>query len=65
MHGAFLPKKGYIDPSLTDFAQKIFGNMEMEHLSSDRYNMFGDVQNLKGDFKKSVKKYKDRAIVNG
>lgn len=65
MHGAFLPKNGYIDASIKDFEAKIFGDLEMEHPSVDRYNMYGDVQNLKSDFKKTVKKYKEEETVNG
>ena len=59
MHGAFLPKNGYIDASLKDFEAKIFADLEMEHPSIDRVNMYGDVQNLRSDFKKAVKKYKE------
>lgn len=65
IHVAFLPQKSYIDPSLSEFESKVFGNLEMETLSSDRYNMHGDVQRLKGDFKKAVRKYKDTAAVHG
>ncbi len=62
MHGAFLPKKDYIDVSLKDFEEKVFGDLEMEHQSVDRYNMHMDVQNVKTDFKKAVKKYKEETV---
>ena len=65
MHGAFLPKNGYIDASLKDFEAKIFSDLEMEHPSADRYNMYSDVQNVKSDLKKTVKKYKEEMTVNG
>ena len=63
MHGAFLPKKDYIDVSLKDFEEKVFGDLEMEHPSVDRYNMYMDVQNVKTDFKNSLVFYPLKAFV--
>lgn len=65
LNGAFLPKEGYIDSSIKDLEGKIFNDLDMEHHSSDRINMYNDVQNLKSDFKKAVKKYKEEEIVDG
>ena len=65
MHGAFLPKNGYIDDSIKDFEAKVFSDLEMEHPSVDRINMYEDVQNLRSDFKKAVRKYKEEETVNG
>jgi hypothetical protein len=66
MHGAFQPREScYVDPSFRDFEAEIFGDLRMDHPSSDRTNMYGDVRNLIGDFKKSVKKYTAEKTVNG
>ncbi|MFY0598601.1 MAG: hypothetical protein JXR03_02945 [Cyclobacteriaceae bacterium] len=65
MNGAFLPKDGYIDESLQEFQDHIYSDLEMSHPIEDRINMKQDVNNVKSDFKKSVKKYKEEQFVNG
>lgn len=61
-HGAFLPKGDYIDDSLQNFRDSVYLDFEMSLPTEDRVNMKSDVSNLKSDFKKSVKRYKEETV---
>lgn len=65
MNGAFLPKDGYIDESLQEFQDHVYSDLDMTHPTEDRINMKQDVDNVRSDYKKSVKRYKEEHSVNG
>lgn len=67
MHGAFLlPKKDYVDAYLKDFYDHVYNDdVNMDHCSSDRANMHQDMQNIKNDFKKAVKQYREEEVIHG
>lgn len=63
MNGSFLPKEGnYIDDSLQEFRDHIYSNLEMSHPTEDRINMKKDVNNVRSDFRKAVKDYKEENL---
>ncbi|GEM_PF-3166131 len=65
MNGAFLPKDGYIDESLQEFQDYVYSDLEMSHPIEDRINMKQDVNNVRSDFRKSLKQYKEEHTENG
>ena len=61
MHGAFITKKDYVDSSLKEFQDHVY-DLNIDHISSDRANLSEDMNNLKKDFKKSVRSYKQETV---
>ncbi|MEQ9305221.1 MAG: hypothetical protein RJQ14_15035 [Marinoscillum sp.] len=65
LNGAFLPKDGYIDESLQEFQDYVYSDLDMSRPVEDRINMKQDVHNVRSDFRKSVRKYKEEHSVDG
>lgn len=58
-NGILVKKDDYlVDNELREMKNDFLSDLTMDHVSTDRYNLHQDVQNVTGDLRKAIKKYK-------